>query len=66
MALMFVDFWTYRFIYLKPINLLVETAEEMLKACLKNPKGLIYISRSSNDWKVNYNKHKMKKGAFPG
>ena len=42
----------------------VETAEEMLKACLKKiPKDLFISVAAVTDWKVNYNKHKMKKGA---
>ena len=40
----------------------VETAEEMLKVCLKKiPKDLFISVAAVTDWKINYNKHKMKK-----
>ena len=40
----------------------VETAEEMLKVCLKKiPKDLFVSVAAVTDWKISYNKHKMKK-----
>ena len=40
----------------------VETAEEMLKVCLKIiPKDLFISVAAVTDWKIDYNKHKMKK-----
>ena len=40
----------------------VETAEEMLKVCLRKiPKDLFISVAAVTDWKINYNKHKMKK-----
>lgn len=43
----------------------VETAEEMLKACLqKIPKDLFISVAAVTDWKVEANKHKIKKNSF--
>ena len=40
----------------------VATAEEMLKNCLRKiPRDLFVSVAAVTDWKVNYNKHKMKK-----
>ena len=40
----------------------VATAEEMLKICLRKiPKDLFISVAAVTDWKVSYNKHKMKK-----
>ena len=43
----------------------VETAEEMLKACLqKIPKDLFISVAAVTDWKVEVNKHKIKKTSY--
>lgn len=43
----------------------VETAEEMLKACLqKIPKDLFISVAAVTDWKVEINKHKIKKSSY--
>ena len=43
----------------------VETAEEMLKACLqKIPKDLFISVAAVTDWKVEANKHKIKKSSY--
>ncbi len=40
----------------------VETAEEMLKVCLREiPKDLFISVAAVTDWKISYNKHKIKK-----
>ena len=43
----------------------VETAEEMLKVCLKKiPKDLFISVAAVTDWKVKFNKHKIKKDEY--